>query len=329
MSFDCRLLEEKKKQVDEFYKSDSDSEDPDDLDWTPENAESKNVPQEAERKSDSEDVPPEAEKKLGSEDVPPEAERTSGSEQSVTDDTLPDLNVPSKESSTRDTESQESCPELLPLKNDTVVSSEDEGLGASEKNTSEEHSSSSDDTSQSGGNEGLRDTDNHSTLMEQMNCEDKNLKNVSNETNADAKSLGDREETVLKEVMKADMSIKGHDAQFATPNTEKIQHSTPASDKVQFITPTSAKVQLTTNSNTAQFATPKLRLLASKLPEEELKKIMSLTPKLGSGKKNDVIDLDERSMPSQNSGMNEFINRFLRHADATPKPTEKQHVNLK
>lgn len=300
-----KLLEEKKKQVDEFYKSDSDSEDPDDLDWTPENPEKKNVL--------------------------PEAERKPATEKSVTDDTLPDLNAPSNESSTQETESQESGFEPLLVKNDTVVSSEDEGLGASEKNTSREHSSSS-DISQSGDNEGLHDTENCSPLMEHMNCEDKDLKNVGIETNANTEGSDNREERLLKEplsVMKEDMSSSSHKAQFATPSSDKTRLTTPASDKAQFITPTDDKTQLTTpNSNTAQFVTPKLRLLASKLPEEELKKIMSVTPKLSSGKKNDVIDLDERSTPSQNSGMNDFINRFLRHADATPKPTEKQHVNL-
>ncbi|MPC07771.1 Claspin [Portunus trituberculatus] len=53
--FLARSLEEQKKQVEEFYKSDSDSEDHDDLDWTPENPEEKIVPTEAEKKPDSEE----------------------------------------------------------------------------------------------------------------------------------------------------------------------------------------------------------------------------------------------------------------------------------
>lgn len=359
------MLEEKKKQVEEFYKSDSDSDDPDDVEWTPE----------------QKDMPSEADKELNS-------DKATG--ESVDDECLPDL-------TTSATELQESCSESLPATNHTVISSEDEGLGASEKNTPKEHSSPS-NTSQSGDFADAHHNENNLSLIEHLNSEDKPLENIGMNTddnteglsrdknlenigmNADDNTEGMSEDKNLKNIgmntdddtedlsgdvnfenidMNADdnseslsedknlenigMNTDGNTEDLsgtkdletigmnADDNAEDMDNrEEPVSkEPLRIMREESFLSDISNSTSMSRLTTPKLRFLASKLSEDELTQIMSVTPKLNSGKKDDIIDLDERSTPSQDSGMSEFVNRFLRHADIKRKPAEKQEVNLK
>ena len=265
-------MEEKKQQVAEFYKSDSDSEDPDDRDWTPDETETPT------------ETPTETEKEMNP---------CSATEHLVSDFTFPDLNTSLSEceSSAREVESLEGCPQSHPLKNHTAaVSSEDEGLGCSEKSILNELSNPL-DTPQLVDLEG--------SLPAIKPSEDEEMENIHTEILVNTEGLCDREE-----------------ASSEKPLTDVREEELHNFDTIS-------------NTGIAKVSTPKLNLLASKLPKEEMERIMLLTPKLNSGKKDNFIDLDECSTPSQNPGMIAFMKRFMKHTDAKQKPIEKQQVNLK
>ncbi|KAG0722619.1 Claspin [Chionoecetes opilio] len=262
-----RLLEEKKKRVDELYNenSDSDSEDADDRDWH----------------SGQKDDPSGKDETLDSPTV---------TEESVGEVILPDLTAPFNESSVQEENSQESCSESH------TFTSEDEGLGlgASEENTVREHSSPA-DISQFGGIASTNNIENGMPVTEQINSEDKLSENVSIKTGINTEFSDNEEEGMSEELQ--------------TPLAEERRHFS------------------TSNSTDTSKLTPKLKFLSSILPEERLKKIMSITPKLNSGKKADFIDLEERS-PLQDTGICEFKDRFMRQTSMKEKPEDKQQLSL-
>lgn len=300
-------MEEKKKQAEEFYKSDSDGEDPDDLDWAPEKKNEASVTVEELSPStatEKEEQQTRTEKQLSlctvtkERDEPVGTEEEEGSNaatQLFSDDALPDIIAPVTESSTQNMESQESCTEPLLSTKHAIISSEDEGIGTSQQSTQNDLSTSL-NTVQTGD---IADKQHREDSLPMIKC------------------VEDKTETVNEDVKKDD-NTKGSDNGEETVTSEQvnINREWNENDAVQ-------------NAEKDELKTPKLNLLTSKLPEEMVKKIMAVTPRLSLGKEGDFIDLEESSTPSRDPGMVELINRFVRHSSIKRKPTEKQQVNLK
>ncbi|XP_050731399.1 claspin-like isoform X2 [Eriocheir sinensis] len=302
-----RLLEEKKKQAEEFYKSDSDGEDLGDLDWTP--AKEDDIVA-TEDNLISSTTTEKNDKQIGSEkqlslctgteekDKPIETEEESSCTTThlISNDTLPDLHALPTESSTQNMESQDSCSESLLITNHAVVSSEDKGMGTSENNT-QINVSISLHTAPSGDTANKQYCEDTSPLIECVNDKTEALQSEGVKEVANTKGTDDEDETVSSEVM------------------NKVSKELHEDNK-------------TNNTDKDELQTPKVNLLRSKLPEEEIKKIMAVTPRLSLGKEGDFIDLEETSTPSQDPGMVELINRFMRHSNIKRKPAEKREVNL-
>lgn len=305
--FDYRLLEEKKKQAEEFYKSDSDGEDTDDQEWTP----------------DRDDEAAETEKEVNSSATTGKMDEqietgelslstaTEGKDESLgtkdelssclatqplRDDILPDLAFPSE--STQSMELQEGHSESLLLTDHAIISSEDEGIGTFEEMVQNDLSTSL-NAAPSGDITDKQHSEGSSLMMECVIDRTEAFKNEGVEKDADAKSSCHKEDAATSDQMNTDsLELDECDTGMSTTNCNELQ-------------------------------TPKLSLLASKLPEEEVKKIMSVTPRLSLGKEGDVIDLEETSTPGQKPGMDELINRFVRHSSLKRKPAKKHQVNLK
>lgn len=307
LKFCHRLLEEKKKQAEKFYKSDSDGEDLVDLDWTPEKeddiaTEDKLISTTATENND-EQIGSEKQLSLctGTEekDKPIETEEESSCTTThlISNDTLPDLHALPTESSTQNMESQDSCSESLLVTNHAVVSSEDKAICTSENNMQNDVSISL-HTALSGDTANKQYFEDTSPLMECMRDKIEALQSEVVKEVASTKGTGDEEEAVSSEEMNK-------------ISKELYEDNT------------------TNNTDKDELKTPKVKLLRSKLPEEEIKKIMAVTPRLSLGKEGDFIDLEETSTPSQDPGMVELINRFMRHSNIKRKPAEKREVNLK
>lgn len=301
-------MEEKKKQAEEFYKSDSDGEDTDDdLDWTPEQKDKAAV---TEGKpvltvtSEKNDEQIRTEKQLSFCTDTEEKDKSVETEEEeslcaatdlISNDILPDLNAVPTESSTQNMDPQDSCSGSLLVTSQAVISLEDEGIGTFEKNTENDPSTSL-----------------HmippGDIADKQRCED---------TSSMIDSVNGKTETLQNEAIKKDINTKSLSDEEETFTSEhSINKDDQESNEVD-------------NADKDELKTPKVNLLKSKLPEEELKKIMSVTPRLSFGKEGDFIDLEETSTPSQDPGMAELINRFLRHSNIKRKPAEKREVNLK
>lgn len=289
-------MEEKKKQAEEFYKSDSDEEDHGDLDWTPEKKD--DVPATEDdmilsTTTEKNDEQIGLEKQLSLCTGAEEREQPIGTEEEssctitnlISNDTLPDLHVLT-ESCTQNMESQDSCLESLLATNLAVISSEDKGVCPSQNNML------------SGDTANKQYCEDTSPLIECVIDKTDSLQSEGVKEAASTKGSGDEEETVSSEEMNK-------------VNKELHKDST------------------TNSTDNDDIQTPKVTLLRSKLPEEEIKKIMAVTPRLSLGKEGDYIDLEETSTPSQDPGMVELINRFMRHSNIKRKPAEKREVNLK
>lgn len=302
------MLEEKKKQAEEFYKSDSDGEDPDDRDWTPEKNNEGTV---AVEEVDSSTTTGDKEEKTVTENhlslctsTEEKAEPTgTEKEQSLCavthvaeDDTLPDVSEPLVDSSALNTELQESCSESPPIKNTDVHVSEDEGLGTFEKNTQNDLSTSL-NTAPSGIIVNKEQTKDSSPVIECVNDKTETLKGDCVKKDSNTEGSSDEEETT-------------------TGNQTNVSNEWEVCGARNDI-------------HKDELQTPKLNLLASKLPEEAIKKIMAVTPRLSMGKEGDFIDLEESSTPSQNPGIEELMERFVRHSSIKRRPAEKKQVKLK
>lgn len=291
------MLEKKKNQAEEFYKSDSDGEDHDDYDWTPETKDEEVV---AEETLNSSAATENKDGKIGTEShqilytASEERNDSVGTEEVkslcaatdlVGDDALPDLNEPLIDSTTQKMESQEDrCESSVPTID--VASLEDEGLCTSKENTQNELSTSL-NTKPSGFSLNKQHSENSSLVIE---CVDHKIEDLKNES---------------------------------------VRESTEGSDGGEEITIEWEKCDTRKSIGKDEFKTPKLNLLASKLPEDAIKKIMAVTPRLSIGKEGDFIDLEESSTPRQNPGVEELMERFVRHSSVKRRPAEKKQFNLK
>lgn len=261
-----KLLEEKKKEVEEFYKSDSDQEDPEDRDWTPgNNPDGDQAGQDKEMDKEMEtQLPPQA---GSNEDLPDISQNVGTPEEGKTDNA---------EDSSMQVD-KEAHPDMGTM------------VGESTK----------------------------------KNVDDSGIQSGASSSAEDSQPDQD--------VVMEDVTHGAKDAQDDELEIEEYlpKAATEEKDSLEIISSDPKSPQNSEAKSGKKIETPKLNLLASKLPDLDLNKITKTTPKLSLGNDCDFIDLDEEpTVTPKNSGLNELMNRFVRHSNTKRKPVDKQQVNL-
>lgn len=284
------MLEEKKKEVEDFYKSDSDQEDPEDRDWTPGNNPDQEQAEEN-KDQDQADQDEEMDKEMETQLPPPP----------VSNEELPDIskNVEALEEGKADNvEKSQSSMQV------DMETCQDVGgvLGESSKKTVD------DSGIQSGASSSAEDSQpDQDVVMEDVtHGEKEDIGNCIDKPSGNTQDVFEIEEEYLPKAATEEKDI---------PEVISSDLKSPQNPEAK---------------NEKKIETPKLNLLASKLPDLDLNKITSTTPKLSFGKDCDFIDLDEEpTVTPKNPGLNELMNRFVRHSNTKRKPVDKQQVNLR
>lgn len=261
------MLEEKKKEVEEFYKSDSDQEDPEDRDWTPGN------------NPDGDQAGQDKEMDKGMEtQLPPQA----GSNED-----LPDIS---------------------------------QNVGTPEEGKTD----NAEDSSMQVDKEAHPDMGTMVGESTKKNVDDSGIQSGASSSAEDSQPDQD--------VVMEDVTHGAKDAQDDELEIEEYlpKAATEEKDSLEIISSDPKSPQNSEAKSGKKIETPKLNLLASKLPDLDLNKITKTTPKLSLGNDCDFIDLDEEpTVTPKNSGLNELMNRFVRHSNTKRKPVDKQQVNLR
>ncbi|XP_071549080.1 claspin-like isoform X2 [Panulirus ornatus] len=287
-----RLLEEKKKEVEEFYKSDSDQEDPYDMDWTPDN------------KAQSQETSSSEVLDVGGDT---QADMTDNKSILYPGDELPDLSqvtdstpdMEMSEVSTLGAQETHKESELLPTQVSEELTISGEGPLVESCDNNDESGILGDVPS----------------LYENLARESENDTSAPAESNAnlvDGGTLNKKSPSEEDETCVVNAEVKEFGGGEFLPLS--------AEDSAQIST------DVMTDENT-KTDTPKLNLLASRLPDLDLSKIIKETPKLSLGGDDDFIDLEETT-PKNTSGVNELMDRFVKHSNTKRKPSEKKQVNL-
>ncbi|XP_069171556.1 claspin isoform X2 [Procambarus clarkii] len=291
-----RLLEEKKKEVEEFYKSDSDQEDPDDQDWKP-GSETKD-----EKESPIEE--------MGLE-VNLEEEKTADKLTVFTGgDELPDITqvIDSLSSTVKDdkssVEEKQNLEGKVPLAASECESrKEDQCVEFTDKNN------------ESGIHSGVSSPSDHSQSGDAAVA----CINTASEVNA----------CLLNDINHSDEDISICEKEkndVVSEGLDKYSEGKALPLVTEHLLPVSAA---SVTKDIKKTNTPKLSLLASKLRDVDLSNIIKSTPKISFGGEDDFIDLEEEaSTPKMMAGVNELMDRFVKHSSTKRKVAQKQQVNL-
>ncbi|XP_047475621.1 claspin-like isoform X1 [Penaeus chinensis] len=274
-----KMLEEKKKEVEDFYKSDSDQEDPEDRDWTPgNNPDGDQADQDKEMDKEMEtQLPSQAD---DNEDLPDLSQNIGAPEEGKTD------NVEEQQSSMH--VDKETHPDVGGIVGESTKKNVDDSGIQSGTSSSAEDSQPDQDV-----------------VMEDI-------------------TAGAKEDVVTSVVKESGDTQDDFEIEEYLPKA-----TTEEKDSPQIISSDPKSPQNSDAKSGKKIETPKLNLLAAKLPDLDLNKITKTTPKLSLGKDCDFIDLDEEpTVTPKNPGLNELMNRFVRHSNTKRKPSDKQQVNL-
>ncbi|KAK8738737.1 hypothetical protein OTU49_003648 [Cherax quadricarinatus] len=290
-----RLLEEKKKEVEEFYKSDSDQEDPDDIDWTPSNEAN-------------------GQKELPSQRIALEMEldKTVDKLTGCCDDELPDI-----------TQVIDSSSSVKVLNGDSLVAEQQTFENQSPSTIDQSGNSREDPATKS------MDNNNESGIHSGVSSPDSSHHGDSAATEND-NAASELKTYLLNAGNKSNTSITTHEKE---EDYTIINDREKDCNKIDTMPPASENLLLDSTAfvigEAEKSDTPKLTLLASKLRDADLSKIIKGTPKLSLGREDDFIDLDEETPTRKvNPGVSELMDRFARHSSTKKKPAEKQQVNL-
>lgn len=314
-------MEEKKKDVEEFYKSDSEEDDPDDEEWKPEN--------ETETRETSS-----AEVVEGKDEVQKNKAEEEAKEQSTAVaediDELPDISVAN-------------------LVREGMDASVIEGTRADGESKSEASTETNTEACT-----GPR-TENINEITKEMSdsmCVDLNGGEVDrdacqgneNKNNDSGVHIGESSPTKLSQIKAPESHLTTEEGSKEEPLEdmevceEPVKVSDPlvrTGEKDKSLVETGSQSNTGTDNHmneTKNLGTPKFSLLASRLPGLDVSKLLQTTPKLSRGGEEDFIDLEEEEecrTPHNASGVIELMDRFVRHSSTKRKPAEKQKVNLK
>ncbi|XP_066959970.1 claspin-like isoform X2 [Macrobrachium rosenbergii] len=304
------LLEQKKKEVEDFYKSDSDHEDPDDEDWTP-----------------GDEGPPDKPKlseEISSEDKTKAFPPAESKEDQLEEDNCQTLRI--DEGSSLELTSKVSEDEDLPdliiqrVSRFDVEKDQDQQMDSSDKqnlgdvtNTVTIDSADPNKINDSGILTRVSSLEEY--LHEEVALDASNIKERID---------GNRINLMQKDSKEEDEKSNGDNGSHSTvelkENVEGDLVATKASVRDSEI-PVLAEMT---------HRTPKLNKFSGKLPDFLLNKIAMSTPKL-SLCEGDFIDLNEdktNATPKSKAGVHELMNRFVKHTNTKKEPKEKQEVNL-
>lgn len=312
------MLEEKKKDVEEFYKSDSEDDDPDDEEWKPEN------------ETKSRETSP-AEVVEGKDEVQENKAEEEQSKAVAEDiDELPDISVANLVTEGKDASVLERTQANSESKDDastetnmeTCTEPRTENINEMPKDTSDSMC-----VDLSGGEvdrdacQGMENKNNDSGVHSGESSPTK-VSQIKAPESSLTTEVGSREEP-LEDMEVCEKSVKVNDPLVRTE--EKNESSMEIDNQPN--TSTSNHMNNAKNSGT-----PKFSLLASRLPGLDVSKLLQTTPKLSQGGEEDFIDLEEEEecrTPHNASGVIDLMDRFVRHSSTKRKPSEKQKVNLK
>lgn len=290
-------MEEKKKEVEEFYKSDSDQEDPDDRDWVPD-SEAQN--QEA-SSGETLDLKNDTQKDA-------QTDTTGNKNILYPDDELPDLSQVSCTTSDKELNGVSSLEAQ-----ETHIESELPSVEVSEEfviNGEGPPAESHDDNDESG------------ILSDVPSLSENLVRECENNTSAPAESNVNLEKGGVKNDENPSEEEQACAAHTEVNGLDEVEPLPPSAEDSGVISTVAVTSEITKTD------TPKLNLLASKLPDVDLSKIIKKTPKLSIGGDDDFIDLEE-TKPQNMSGVNELMDRFVRHSNTKRKLAEKKQVNLR
>ncbi|XP_064080622.1 LOW QUALITY PROTEIN: claspin-like [Macrobrachium nipponense] len=304
------LLEQKKKEVEDFYKSDSDHEDPDDEDWTPGDEGPPDKPRLSEEISSENKIkafPPTESKEDQLEEDNCKAQKIDeGSSLKLTfkvseDEDLPDLII----------QRVARC---------DVEKDQDQQMGSSdEQNVSDETNAVTTDSADP-------NKINDSGILTQVSSQEEYL---CDEVALDASNTKERIDCNRMNEMQKDNKEEGEKSNDdnGSCNTVELRENDEGNLVTTKASVTDSEIPVLTEMT---HRTPKLNKFSGILPDSLLTEIAMSTPKL-SLCEGDFIDLNEdktNATPKSKAGVHELMNRFVKHTNTKKEPKEKQEVNL-